>query len=138
MYKRNGYMQTHCSCFSPNIIPAVYRWLIQAKTIGSHNYDLFWHSDALLFSWFFNHISCSIWHKAASPTCEKKHSIVASSFFLAFDFCQFCVVIRFLIPATTANDLRLRRISIPDFIHYIIFYLNSWDRASISLFIVEC
>ena len=25
------------------------------------------------------------------------------------------------IPATTANDLRLRRISIPDLIHYIIF-----------------
>ena len=27
----------------------------------------------------------------------------------------------FYIPATTANDLRLRRISIPDLIHYIIF-----------------
>ena len=27
----------------------------------------------------------------------------------------------FVIPATTANDLRLRRISIPDIIHYIIF-----------------
>jgi len=26
------------------------------------------------------------------------------------------------IPATTANDLRLRRISIPDFIHYIILF----------------
>ena len=35
-------------------------------------------------------------------------------FFLEFDFCRFCVV-------TTANDLRLRRISIPDLIHYIIF-----------------
>jgi len=41
-------------------------------------------------------------------------------FFLAFDLCWFCVIIRgFFIPATTANDLRLRRISIPDFIHYI-------------------
>ena len=28
-------------------------------------------------------------------------------FFLAFDFCQFCVVIRFFIPATTANALQL-------------------------------
>ena len=54
--------------------------------------------------------------------------------FLAFDICRFCVVIRFFIPATTANDLRLRRISIPDLIHYIFNYLNSWKRASISLF----
>ena len=30
-------------------------------------------------------------------------------FFLAFDFCRFCAVIRFLIPATTANDLWLRK-----------------------------
>ena len=42
-------------------------------------------------------------------------------FFLVFDFCRFCVVIRFFIPATKANDLRLRGISIPDLIHYIIF-----------------
>ena len=43
-------------------------------------------------------------------------------FFLAFDFCRFCVVIRFFIPATTANDLQLQRISIPDLlIHYIMF-----------------
>ena len=27
----------------------------------------------------------------------------------------------FFIPATTVNDLRLRRISVPDFTHYIIF-----------------
>ena len=51
-------------------------------------------------------------------------------------FCRFYVVIRFFIPATTANDLRF---SIPDFIHYIFFvYLNSWERAGISLFNVEC
>ena len=43
-------------------------------------------------------------------------------FFLAFDFCRFCVVIRFFfIPATTSNDLRLRRIYIPDLFHYIMF-----------------
>ena len=35
-------------------------------------------------------------------------------FFLAFEFCLFCVVIRFVfIPATTANDLRLRMMAIP-------------------------
>ena len=38
------------------------------------------------------------------------------------------MIIRVFIPATTANDLRLWRISIPDIIHYII--LNSWERAS--------
>ena len=42
--------------------------------------------------------------------------------FLAFDFLS---VLRgsfvFFIPATTANDLRLRRISIQDLIHYICF-----------------
>ena len=35
----------------------------------------------------------------------------------------------FLIPATTANDLRLRRISIPDFIHYIVV-LSLFSRKS--------
>ena len=44
----------------------------------------------------------------------------------------------FFIPATTANDLRLLKISILDIIHYIFFYLNSWERASISLFNVQC
>ena len=43
------------------------------------------------------------------------------NFFLAFDICRFCVVIRFFIPSTAANDLRLWRMSIPDIIHYIIF-----------------
>ena len=42
--------------------------------------------------------------------------------FLVIDFLS---VLRgysfFSIPATTANDIRLRRISIPDLIHYIIF-----------------
>ena len=45
--------------------------------------------------------------------------------FLAFDFCRDCVVIGFFIPATTACDPRLRRISIPDFIQYIFSHLNS-------------
>ena len=43
-----------------------------------------------------------------------------SSFsFLAFDFCLFCVIIRFFHPRHNSQLLRLRRISIPDFIHYI-------------------
>ena len=49
-----------------------------------------------------------------NPEC---HFIL--SLFLAFDFCRFRVIIRFFIPATTANDLRLQSTTIPDFIHYI-------------------
>jgi len=30
--------------------------------------------------------------------------------FFSFDFCRFCVVIRYFIPAKTANVLRRRRI----------------------------
>ena len=70
--------------------------------------------------------------------CKKIDNIENILFiFLAFDFCRFCVVIRFFHPATTANDMRLRGFSIPDFIHYILFsYLNSWERA--SMFPIEC
>ena len=59
---------------------------------------------------------------------------------LAFDFCRFYVVIRgFFIPATTANDLRLRRIFYPRFypLHFI-SYINSSERTSISLLNVQC
>jgi len=43
---------------------------------------------------------------------------------LAFDFCRFCVVIRFFILATTANDLRLRRIFYPRFYPLHLFFLS--------------
>ena len=57
--------------------------------------------------------------------------------FLVFDFCRFCMVIRFFIPATTANDLRHRRIFYLRFYPLHLFtYLNSWERASIFPF--EC
>ena len=54
--------------------------------------------------------------------------------FLALDICRFCMVIRFVIPVTTATD--------PDFEGFLsqilsitsFNYLNSWERASISLF----
>ena len=47
-------------------------------------------------------------------------------FISSFDFCRFCVVIRFFIPATTANDLRLRRIFYPRFnpLHLFILILE--------------
>ena len=40
-------------------------------------------------------------------------------FFLAFNFLSVLRDHSFFIPGTTVNDLRLRRISIPDVIHYI-------------------
>ena len=54
-----------------------------------------------------------------------------------FDYCWFCVVIRFFIPATTSNDLQLRRIFYPRFYPLRLFsYLHSWEGASIFPF--EC
>ena len=56
---------------------------------------------------------------------------------LALDFCRFCVVIRFFIPTTTANDLRLRRIFYPRCYPLHLFsYLNSCERA--NMFPFEC
>ena len=45
-------------------------------------------------------------------------------FFFIF-FWLFCVVIRFFYPTTTANDLRLQRISIPDriLVHYFLILI---------------
>ena len=51
-------------------------------------------------------------------------------YFLAFDFS---------IPATTVNDLRLRRIFYPRFYPLqFVSYLISTEKVSISLFNVEC
>ena len=56
---------------------------------------------------------------------------------LAFDFCRFCMVIRFFIPATMVNDLRLRRIFYPRLYPLHLFsYLNPLERDSIFPF--EC
>ena len=42
--------------------------------------------------------------------------------FLALDFCRFCVVIRFFIPATMANDLGLQKDFLSQILsHYIYF-----------------
>ena len=58
---------------------------------------------------------------------------------LAFNFCRFCVVIWFFHPCHTVNDLQLRRIFYLRFYPlHVFFYLNSWERASISLINVQC
>ena len=44
----------------------------------------------------------------------------------------------FFVPAKTANGLRHQNIFIPECIHSLLPYLNTWERASISLFDVEC
>ena len=46
-------------------------------------------------------------------------SAIIFTIFLAFDFVGSAWSFVLFIPATTANDLRLRRISIPDFIYYM-------------------
>ena len=53
--------------------------------------------------------------------CHFCYPVFFIYFFLAFDFVGSARSFGFFIPATTANDLRIRRISIPDFIHYIYF-----------------
>ena len=92
-------------CFIPSLsfLPYLFEELGIAK------------SSAYVNTWF--HLSV---HSASSLVYELI-CISILFYFLSFDFCRFCVIIRFFFPATTANDLRLRRISIPDFIHYIIF-----------------
>ena len=80
-----------------------------------------------------------------SPLVYMLYAIVSKEFNVSpFNFFSVRVlsVLRgrsvFFIPATRANDLRLRRIFIPDCIHYFLSHLISWERASISLFNVEC
>ena len=66
----------------------------------------------------------------------KLHSVVFCGIFNV-RLCRFCVVIWFFIPATTANDLRPRRIFYPRCYPLHLFsYLTSWERASIFPF--EC
>ena len=75
-------------------------------------------------------------HKSTIATCLNQSFFL---YFLTFDFCQFCVVIRFFIPATTANDLQLRKHFYPrSYPLHFLSYLNSSEWASISLFNVEC
>ena len=60
-------------------------------------------------------------------------------FILASTFVGFAWSFSFFIPATTANDLRLGRISIPDFIHYIYFLILILGKEPVfSLFNVQC
>jgi len=54
-------------------------------------------------------------------SCDIKFLFVC----LAFDFCRFCVIIRFFIPPTTADDLRLRRILSITFFGLSLFFRKS-------------
>ena len=51
--------------------------------------------------------------------------------FLAFDFCRFCVVIRFFHPY---HKGQWPRISIPDFIHYIYFPMLILEKEPVFSF----
>ena len=63
--------------------------------------------------------------------CWNRVVYIGSVFFiLAFDFCRFCVIIRFLHPRH--NNLQLR--SIPDLIHYIIFLILILEKEPVFPF----
>ena len=63
------------------------------------------------------HIVCSVQNMRLCSSSFSEHRI--SSFNFERNYFCFHSSLPFFIPATTANDLRLRRISNPDFIHYI-------------------
>ena len=59
-------------------------------------------------------------------------------FFYRLTFVGFAWSFVFFIPATTANDLRLRRIFYPRFYPLHLFsYLNYWERSSIFPLVVS-
>ena len=122
---RNLWMMTLLSCLSTNPIKGFRSFLVQETlpllfSVETLTFDL-----QNVFSW-----------------CNLNKMSLNVSFFLYFfqrsTFVGSAWSFGFFIPATTVNDLRLRRISISDLIHYIIFLSNSSERASISLFNVEC
>ena len=61
-------------------------------------------------------------------------------YFLAFDFCRFCAVIRvFSFPPQRPMTSDFEGFSIPDFIHYIYFPILILRKESVfALFNVEC
>ena len=113
--------------------------------------------QGIVFYLIFNSIllrSINIWEKKQFTVDEKlfwskiNHDLDWGSFevlfcflvvLLTFDFVGSAWSFGCFIPATTANDLRLRRIFYPIFyLLHLFSYLNSWERASISLFNVQC
>ena len=77
---------------------------------------------------------CS-WQYSWTNVCICRDDHAETVFCLAFDFCRFCVVIRFFHPRH--NGQWLRRIFYTRFYPLHLFsYLNSWERASIFPF--EC
>ena len=92
--------------------------------------------DALCMVDFFVSYLKYVWTRAIIKGCWEWKICLRPScfniflFFLAFDFCRFCVVIRFFIPATTANELRLRMIFYPRFYPLHLFFLSWFLRKS--------
>ena len=85
------------------------------------NYDYIWYICPTKFSpSYITHILSS----------RRLH---CSFLFLAFDFCRSAWSQFFFIPTTTANDLRLHGFLSQILSITFLSYLNSWERASISL-----
>ena len=108
-------------CVWPYYIKHYFVWCIAMFTV-----DIYTCSNTRLYNSIQPNLQCN--YKV------NQVALIVNLVFLAFDFCRFCVAIRFF-PTTTANDLQLRRISIPYFIHYIVLsYLYSSLSCLIALF----
>ena len=78
----------------------------------------------------YENIDQTLSNKIHGPIFKKK---------IAFDFCRFCVVIRFLSPPQRPMTSDFERFSIPDFIHYIHFPILILEKEPVfSLLNVQC
>ena len=98
--------------------------------MSEENYCVQWHRGDMRM---FLYILC------ARDTYVIQKSSFVVSLFLAFDLCRFCLAIRFFPPRhndqwpPTSKDFYLRFYPL-----HFLSYLYSSERASISLFNVEC
>ena len=79
------------------------------------------HMKVRPFIYIYIYLNSTI-HQLPLLSNKTQHFIHLSGFyfvFLSFDFCRFCVVIRFFIPVTTANDFYTR--SYP--LHYFLILI---------------
>ena len=95
---------------------------------------------------FFVRYPCYMfyWHKAYTLYITRQehslsHTIHVQVHFLAFDFCRFCVVIRFFHPRHNGQwSLTSKDFYTTSYPLHLFSYLNTWERASISHLNVEC
>jgi len=112
-------MTTLINIYIPDLILVVYHLLTPFKFLHSHIKHVI---PSLryqkVFIWFDKAMLLLIFSQICHIVCMELLSFIIH-FFQLSTFVGSAWSFVFFIPATTANDLRLRRISIPNFIHYI-------------------